>query len=490
MPIFMGIDAGTTNVKVVLADENRTILASASEATRIHAPFDGAREMDMDELWDVVCRLALDVRDLAPDAFNQIEGVGVSAQGDGMWPIGADGKPVGNAVLWNDLRTRELTGIDEQALDRLLIDHSSTALFSGASPLILKWISEKEPERFALIHKAVRCKDWLNYKLTGDLASDFTDHSTCGINIFTRKHLPEIYDFLDIPGAAEMLPCLISSTDITGRVSAEASSRCAIAAGTPVIAGALDLAAVSFGAGLTKKDDGCVILGTTLCSYILLGKEQVDVTARAGSTLCSILPDRYVRLMASLSGSTAVDWAKSVLAPELSFAELEVELKKVPPGSRGVLYHPYISGERAPFRNPFACGGFYGLTSSHNRFDMLRAAYEGMALSLLDCHRALPETDGQIYIAGGGAVSGFTCNLVASALGRRVTRTNCRELAALGIIDAVKLGLGYEIQTEACADADLFLPDPELTELYGSMLSRFTTMRGRMEPYWNERAGD
>ncbi len=487
MAIFLGIDAGTTNIKIILSDERGNILSSVSSATTVLTPFSGANEMDMNNLWNLLCSLTQKLRDKSPDVFAKVEGVGISAQGDGMWPVGANGEPVGNAILWNDVRTRELQGIDEQELDKLLIQNSSTAFFSGASPLILKWISEKEPERFAKIHRAVRCKDWLNYKLTDRLVSDCTDYSTCGINIFTKKHVPEIYDFLQIPQAKKMLPELIAPTDIVGKITHNAAQQSGIPQGVPVIAGAIDVVATALGAGVTESGDGCVILGTTLCSDILIESDAVDVSQRDGSALCSILPNKFVRLMAALSGNSTIDWAKSVLAADLSFTDLEKQLETVPIGSRGILYHPYISGERAPFRNPFACGGFYGLNSQHTRFDMMRAAYEGMVLSLKDCHNALPKTSGKIYLAGGGAVSDFTCSLIAHALGKQVVRPNRKELAAHGIIEAIKIGLHVSDKSDAVSKVDIFEPDIMITQKYDEIYKTFTELRKQMESYWEKR---
>lgn len=489
MATFLGIDAGTTNMKAALIDESGNILDIVCSPTAVLTPFEGANEMDMHALWSLLCKLTTRLREKNPAQFDGICGVGITAQGDGMWPLDKDGNPVGNAILWNDTRTRELTGIDNAALDKLLVERSSTALFAGASPLILTWISRNQPERFAKIHRAVRCKDWLNFRLTGRIASDYTDYSTCGINIFTKRHVPEIYDFLGIPQARDMLPELTAPTDIIGTVTPRASGQSGIPAGIPVIAGAIDVVATIFGAGVVQSGDGCAILGTTLCSEILIGAEQVDVTDRSGSALCSILPDKFVRVMAALSGNSTIDWAKSVLAPELSFLQLENELEHIPPGSRGILYHPYICGERAPFRNPFACGGFYGLNSLHTRFDMLRAVYEGMVLSLKDCMNALPRTQGQgkLFLSGGGAVSDFTCGLIANALGKQVVRSNRRELAAQGVVEAIKIGLDMGAKITCAGQTDCFEPNQALYQKYNEIYTQFVSLRQQMEPYWQNR---
>ncbi|MCL2856778.1 MAG: FGGY family carbohydrate kinase [Oscillospiraceae bacterium] len=486
MAIFLGIDAGTTNLKAVLAGDDGSIIGSACVPSNVLTPFAGASEMDMDNLWESICALTRQLRRQNPKAMDAVEGMGVSAQGDGLWPVGADWRPVGNAILWNDTRTGGLSGIDSEGLDQLLVSNCSTAMFAGAMPMILKWIQQNQPERLAKIRWVVRCKDWLNLKFTGNLVSDYTDYSTCGINILTKKHVEEIYDFLGIPQVKGMLPTLVASTDVIGKVSAQAAVCSGIPAGIPVIAGALDVSASALGAGLISPGDGCIVLGTTMCSYVLIDKGQVDVSNRIGSTLCSILPDKYIRLMAALNGQSTIDWAKSILAPELSFGQLERELSSVPSGSRGVIYHPYLGGERAPFRNSFACGGFYGLTARHTRFDMMRAVYEGMVLSLKDCHRSLPPTR-DIYIAGGGAVSDFTCALVASALKRPVLLPGCGNLTEHGIISTVKIGLGGKVHCLNSQPTKKFKPDAEQCERLDEIYKEFVSLRCAIEPHWNQR---
>lgn len=489
MAIILGMDVGTTNIKVILADSCGIILDSACCATAVQMPFDGASEMDMDDLWQRLCALTNQLKSRNPETWGLIAGAGISAQGDGMWAIDRQGNPAGRAILWNDTRTRVLTGIDEEALDQFLMKQSSTALFAGAFPLILKWIKLHEPERYSRIDKVFRCKDWLNLRLTGNTASDHTDFSTCGINIFTHEYIFELFDLLDISEAKTMLPPLIASTDIVGRVSDLAEQQSGIPAGVPVIAGAIDVVATSLGAGVDTVGDSCTILGTTVCNEILIDASQVNTAERTGSALCSIFPGKFLRVMANNSGNSTIDWAKGILAPDIEISALKTELEKIPTGCRGLIYHPYIRGERAPFRNPFACGGFYGLTAQHTRFEMLRAAYEGMVLSIKDCYNALPKTGGKIFLSGGGAASDFSCQLIAHALGKEVIRPNHKELCARGIVEAVKIGLNLDPGPYQCAeDFDLFVPDLAQTEKFETLYGQFIALKDSMTEFWKWRS--
>lgn len=489
MAVLLGMDVGTTKIKVVLADSAGSILDIASCAAEVQTPFEGASEMDMALLWEKVCGLTNQLKQQNPNVWNEIEGVGISAQGDGMWAVDKSGKPVGNAILWNDTRTRILNDVDEEELDRILIENSSTALFAGAFPMILKWMKTVEPERYALIKTVFRCKDWLNLQLTGNIASDYTDFSTCSINVFTHEYVEEMFNYLGIPEAKAMMPELIAPTDIVGNITETAEKLSGIPAGTPVIAGGIDVVITSVGAGVTEAGESCCILGTTLCNEVLIEEESVDINDRAGSALCSVFPGQYLRVMAALSGSSTIDWAKGILVPELSFEQLHSELEKVPLGSRGLMYHPYIRGERAPFRNPFACGGFYGLRAGHSRFDMMRAAFEGMALSIKDCFNALPRSDGKIYLTGGGAASDLSCRLISNALKKDVLRPNREELGARGIIEVIKIGLNIGTDSQySNDDADVFVPDTEESRKLDSLYSEFLSLKDNMSDFWKQRS--
>lgn len=486
MDAFLGIDAGTTNVKALLLDGGGALLAARSAPVSLMRPFPGASEIDMGALWAIVASLTAALRQDAPGAFSALRGVGVCAQGDGLWAITEGGEPAGPAILWNDTRASGFPDIDMAGLDEYLVAQSSTALFPGALPMILKWLSLNDQGYYRRIHRAAHAKDWLNFRLTGRFVSDCTDFSTAGIDIFRRQHVTALYDKLHIPEAAAMLPELVDTRSIIGTVSAAAARETGIPEGTPVSAGVMDVISTALGAGVSAPGDGCIILGTTLCNEILLDETQVDITDRRGSTLNSVYPGRYLRVMAALSGTSTVDWAKGVLAPELSFEELAAELTHIPPGSRGILYQPYIAGERAPFRNPFACGGFHGLTVRHTRFDMLRAVYEGMALSIRDCFSSLPAATGKLYLSGGGARSGFTCGLVASALSRPVYRLREEDLAARGAVRALKLALGMSDGVETGA-AEEFLPCKEETAAFDRLFPQFVGLQSAMGGFWEAR---
>ena len=485
MAVYLGIDAGTTKIKAALMEEER-IVALAERNAQTLSPFPCACEMDMEALWRLLCDVTNELREKAYDHWCRLSGVAICAQGDGMWPIDAQGKPVGNAILWNDTRARK-TGIEHDGeMSDFLVSRCSTALFAGAYPVILQWLKRERSSDYKRIAHVFHCKDWLNFRLTGVIASDYSDQSTASIDIFTKDYVEELFDRLDIPEMKVVLPPLYPSTHVLGSVTERAHKETGLPVGVPVVTGCIDVAAVALGVGMRNAGDGCCILGTTLCCEMLLDAAQVDVLDTNGSALCSVLPGKYNRVMAANSGTASIDWVRSLLCPELGYAEIDQAISKVPAGSNGVLFHPYLYGERAPFRDPSACGGFYGLRADHTRMDLLRAAHEGMALSLRDCFENLPRSEGPLYLSGGGAQSDFTCQLVADTLNKTVLRPNRRELGIEGIVKTARMALENAIPEDACNECTSFLPDAGTHRLMDKLYSEFVGLR-KQAPYWHAR---
>ncbi len=152
---------------------------------------------------------------------------------------------------------------------------------------------------------------------------------------------------------------------------------------------------------------------------------------------------QYDVILPTLNGTSTIDWIKNIFYPDLTFKQLENRILKVPLGSRGIIYHPYIYGERAPFKNSFACGGFYGLKSTHNKIDMVRAAYEGLVFSLYDCYQSLPQIYDMVYISGGGSKSKMLCQMISDCLGKKVVRPVVKELGIIGIVNTLKISLTH-----------------------------------------------
>jgi sugar (pentulose or hexulose) kinase len=487
-PVFLAVDAGTTRLKAALLDARGRQRDQAGASLPPSYPFDGASEMDMEAVWDALCGLTRMLAERNPGSWPDLAGMAIAGQGDGLWPVDRGGRPVRPAILWNDTRAKRLDLPDLPELQRYCAGHGVTPLFSGAMPLLLLWLRRQEPEQYARIHRALHCKDWLNYRLTGELATDFSDASTAVLDVAEGRYDPGLLERLDLPGALGLLPEPRPSSAPLGRVTAAAAARTGLPPGLQVMAGALDVAAVAEGAGAVHSGSAVTIVGTTLCNEVVVGPGQAPNADGLGSTLCHVRPELYLRLMATSSGTSSLDWARALAAPGLSFAQVEAELARIPPGCDGALFHPYLHGERAPFRNALACAGFYGLTALHTPMHLLRAAYEGLALSFHDCLRHLPQV-GELAVTGGGAASDLLCQMFADCLERPVRRPGFPELGLAGAARLVWAGLGFagEMPLEEPMPARVFAPDAGRHAVYERMYALSVDLRAGLEPYWRAR---
>lgn len=484
---FLAIDAGTTRIKAGLFSETGHLLDLVKADVEIARPFEGACEVDMDVVWQNVCRLLRDLMDRNAERWTRLSGVGVTGQGDGLWPVDSSGKAVRNAILWNDTRTKHLLLEEGAALEQFCLEKGMTPLFPGAGPLLLKWIKTYEPDHFRRTARVLHCKDWINLKLTGRATTDYSDASTALLDVLNKEYVFELLPLLGLEGCAELFPPTYSSTNICGVITSRAAAETGVPAGVPVIGGAIDVAAVAAGTGAVNPGQALTIVGTTLCNELVLNAEQVDHRDPRGSVLCHLVPERYLRVMATSNGTAVLDWARQTFAPGLPFAEIERGMASLPVGSDGVLFHPYFYGERAPFKNASARGGFYGLSAQHTPMHLLRAVYEGLALSLYDCYQSLPQVEKDIYIAGGGAASDFLCQMAADCLGRSVVRPAAAELGLNGIAQALCATFSAESLREhasAVPPEHIFTPDLKKHGHYVELYVLFVQMRKASEDYW------
>ena len=485
--LFLCADIGTSRMKIAVTSHDGRIIASHSKDLTVMKEREGFCEMDMEALWDAFKSVCHKLRKSCPHSWSSLSGIGITGQGDGLWMVDKNGKMIRPAILWNDTRTKEMKITD---LDEFSVERSTNVPFAGSFHIILKWLKLNEPQNFKRISHIFHCKDWINFNLTGNYSCDYSDASLAGFNLFKKDYCHEIFDKMDIAEATRVLPKPYPSGSIIGTISRDASQDTGIPANLPVIAGSLDICAVAHGVGVQNPGDTCVIIGTTLCTEVVIRKEQIDL--KRGMVACHTKDNLYLSVMPTLSGTTSFDWAKELLYPDLSYKRMEEELATVPIGSGGIIYHPFLYGERAPFRNPCARAGFYGLSAVHSRKEIMRSVFEGLALSIRDCLSILSEAGNVLSVCGGGSVSDLLCNIIADCTGRTVRRSPSREAGIKGISDILFRSLGDQKQQkkqkkESPQLDDFFINDPEHTLLYDHLYENYEHLKIDMESFWSER---
>ncbi|MEA5084669.1 MAG: FGGY family carbohydrate kinase [Lachnospiraceae bacterium] len=480
--VFLAVDAGTSKIKAALLDEKGRILDIESTSTKVFMPKPKFCEMDMNDVWErtKIAVLALFKRN--SDLWQKITAIGVCAQGDGAWMLDEKHAPVRNAILWNDTRTV----LDYSNINKYCLQQHVTPLFPGASLSILKWLKVNEENNYKKVKHVLHCKDWINFKLTGNISTDETDASTQLLNLYTKEYCLDLLDYLDLGDKKDVFPTVLKSHSIMGYTNEETEEQLNIPFNTPVVAGAIDVLAVATGCGLTKAGQKGSILGTTLGNYVVLDEEEARKhESITGSVLCHTQSGTYIRQLSALSGAPTLDWVRQEILGGITFSEMEEYASMSPIGSENLIFHPYIYGERAPFAMGNACGGFFGIRATHTKSHLARSAYEGFALSMYDCYKNLPVAEEKLYIAGGASASNFICQLVCDCIGSKTYRFSGKELGIMGVYNIICNSLQINCANNFNLE-DEFIPNEENHEKYNQLYASFVIYRNCMMGIWKQ----
>jgi xylulokinase len=396
--MLLGLDLGTSSVKALLMDESGSVLGESSAPYSVRAPRPGWAESSPDDWWAAVMR--------ATDAAvgrrgAEVTALGLSGQMHGVVLADEHGLPLRPAVLWADARSGgELSsyrGLDESLRHRL----ANPPAVGMAGPSLL-WLRDHEPGDYAGARWALQPKDWLRMRLTGEAAAEPSDASAT-----------LLYDLLaddwsytaveDLGLRAELLAPLVPSASVAGTLKGEAADALGLRKGLPVAAGAADTAAAMLGTGLLRPGPVQLTVGTG--GQVVTPKDGPDPDPHGRTHLYrAAVPGLWYSMAAIQNAGLALEWVREVLG--VSWEEVYEEAFAVPPGSRGVAFLPYLSGERTPRFDPGARGAWTGLGLDHRRGHLLRAALEGVAFALREGLEALEDlgiTAPELRLAGGGA---------------------------------------------------------------------------------------
>jgi xylulokinase len=405
--LLLGIDVGTTGVRGALYDPAGKALAEAAVACPYQAPAPGFAEADPDAWWRVACDVVRRLGDTAP--LDGVAAVGVTGQAPTVILVDDAGAPLRPAILWLDTRAaKEARGIDT-ALSVRLGGNRMHAYFAGPK---LAWVARHEPDLFARAARLVQSHAYVASALTGETACDYSTAALCA-PLFDAARRAWSDEGARAVGAPErFLPPLLPAHAVLGAVTAQAASATGLRAGTRVVAGGGDFAASALGAGVVEEGEACLMLGTA--GNLLAPRRSPRFDSRlinAHHVGC----DRWLVLGGTLCGA-ALEWFRRVAARGASFEELEAEAARVPPGAGGVLFLPYLQGERTPVWDEAARGVFAGLDLSHERGHLYRAVLEGIALGFRHCREVVGPV-AEVVAANGAGKSALLRQILADALG-------------------------------------------------------------------------
>lgn len=503
MSYVIGIDKGTTMTKAAVFDaRNGSVLVTARRPTKSFRPNPDWHEEDMLATYDGVAaaiREAIETSAVRPE---EIVGVGVSGHMGGVWALDAQGNPVGPAIAWPDARA---TGLLEQwkadgRIDRLFAI-SGNAPIPGLSLLLLSWLKTHDRPFYDRIAAIFLAKDYVNYRLTGIIATDESDLSLFPCDIRTRKPSDELFDLAGIPEMAERLAPAMAIGEIVGRVTDLAAAETGLVAGTPVVTGAGDAVAAAIGVGALESGQAVTVIGTSFMNNLTVDEPLFEP---AGVGFLFLMPEgRWQKLMSNTGGgSLCLDWILQTFGRKaygafesIDFVSVESQARAVPPLSNGLLIHPYFntSGMSAPRFEPTARGSLFGLDLSTTPASLVRAVMEGVAFSMIDCYGALDAEVTDICITGGGARSVLWREICAAAMNRPLSIPEAEETGALGValLAAHAAGLYPTLSDAAKAMvrvASRVDPDPALAARYAAAYPLFRKIGNDLAPLWKLRA--
>ncbi len=487
--IVIGVDGGTTAVKAVAFDLAGNIRAKHYESIPVMYGKNGEAEQDMEAIWKGVSTCLRSVVEQCVES--EIVAIGLTGQGDGAWLVDENGEPLGPAATWLDGRASERVNTwSENGNAEVVLATSGTTIFGGLFPVLYEEFRENGERDVARAHAHLYCKDWLRYRLTGERMTDYTEASRTFLNVETMEYSRDMADKLGMSEALDLLVPILPADAPGPVVSEEASRETGVPSGTPVGIGMIDVAVT--GAGLAAVDDGegWLILGTTGFVGTLLPEAQAR-KSQASMVLATGRGSQVLEFLVPMTGTPNLDWIRDVIGfSDRSWEEIEAEARTAPAGSGGVIYLPYASpgGERAPFLDTAASASWMGMSLTTPASHVLRAVYEGVAFSLVECIDTL-EMRGDLVVSGGGFRSQLLCEILADATGQRVVRQEAPEAGARGaaVLALVSAGQAPDVASAANmlkTDMEIYEPNPENLAMYRRTHEVFVAARRAIQPVW------
>jgi xylulokinase len=460
MSLFIGIDVGTSGTKAVLLNQQGQVVATGSGSHAPSAPRSGWSEQDPDDWWPSTIAAINQACRTAGVAADTIEGVGITGQMHGLVALDSSATPIRPAILWNDGRSApQCQAVEARIGIERLVSLCGNRMLPGFTAPKLLWMREHEPEAYARITTVLLPKDWIRYRLSGELVMDVSDASgTAVFDCANRTWSDELLGELDLPRS--WWPHAAEGPEIVASVHAAAAAETGLREGIPIVAGAGDQAASAIGTGLITEGTVGSTLGTSGVVFAPTDQWRSLPDGRLHA-FCHAVPGRWHLMGVMLSGAGSLDWFRSAIVPDIdeeagseAFPRIESMAEEVPAGADGVLFLPYLSGERTPYSDVNARGTFIGLDQRHDRRHLARAVFEGVTHGLaqcLDLVRAAGVEPETVRLSGGGAKSPLWRQTCADLFGVPTTTTTTTEGTACGAAILAAVGAGaFPSVEDAC----------------------------------------
>jgi xylulokinase len=456
MAFYLGIDIGTSGTKVLLIDEAGMPVASHTEEYPLSTPRPLWAEQEPEHWWAATVAGVRAVIAKSRVAASDIRGIGLSGQMHGSVFLNRDNKVLRPAILWCDQRTQaECDWLTAQVGAENLARLISNPVLTGFTAPKIVWLRNNEPETYKQVVKVLLPKDYIRFMLTGVYATEVSDAS--GTALFDVSHRRWSDEMLEAAAIGRsMMAESAESIEVTGAINADAAAATGLAVGTPVVGGGGDQAAGAVGCGVVETGIVSSTIGTSGVVFAYADQPATDPKMRV-HTFCHAVPGKWHLMGVHLSSGGSIRWLRDELYMQSEYDSINADAAQVPAGAEGLMFLPYLTGERTPYPDPYAKGTFFGLTLRHSRRHFARSVMEGVSYSLRDSFEIFKELNveiSQVRASGGGAKSPLWRQINADVTGYDHVTLSIDEGGALGVALLAAVGTGrFATVAEACQSA-------------------------------------
>lgn len=486
MSYVIGIDLGTGSVKGLVLDQNGTVIEQATENYPLLHPQKGYSEQRPVDWIEGTKKVLATLIDTLPQLKTELAGISISGQMHSLVLLDKAGEPLRNAILWNDVRTTTQCQEITEALGERLLEKTKNLALEGFTLPKLLWVKEHEPELWQKAARFLLPKDYLAYWLTGNQQMELSDAAgTLLLNVTEAAWDMEIAQIFGI--SEELLPPLVQSMDHVGDIQAAICNELGIKTKVQIFAGGADNACAALGAGIVEEDRGMSSIGTSGVFLSYEGQEERQYDGKL-HYFNHVIKDSYYSMGVTLAAGQSLTWYKETFASEESFDQLIVEAESSDIGGNGLLFTPYIMGERTPHVDSQIRGSFIGMDASQTRADFTRAVLEGITFSLKDSQVLMQEIAGkefkEVISVGGGAKSALWLQIQADIFNTKIRTLKTEQGPGLGAAMIAAMGLQWFDSIEQCVAAFVnyekeYLPIPENVETYKKIYGIYKQVYGQ-----------
>ncbi|MEC0238624.1 xylulokinase [Paenibacillus dokdonensis] len=492
MKYVIGIDIGTSAVKSVLVSAEGKVVCEHSESYPLHRPEPGWSEQNPEDWADRTIASLRRLMEKSEADPADVEGLSFSGQMHGLVLVDSKGKVLRPAILWNDTRTTQQCRKIEKTLGSKLLDIARNRALEGFTLPKILWVQEHEPEILSQADLFLLPKDYVRYRLTGSLGMDYSDAAgTLLLDVANKVWSSEIAEAFDLP--LSLCPQLVESSELTGTLLPEVAEAAGLLPSTRVFAGGADNACGAIGAGILGEGKTMCSIGTS--GVVLSYESRKDINPQGKMHFFNHGEENAFYVMGvTLAAGHSLSWFKDTFAKEASFDHLLEGIEAVPAGSGGLLFTPYISGERTPHADADIRGSFIGMDSGHTLKHFARSVMEGITFSLresIDIIRQSGKDITEVTAIGGGALNEVWLQMQADIFNANIIKLESEQGPAMGAAMLAAYGCEWFSSLAECAKvfirpAKTYSPDPEQAEVYSGLFGIYQDVYGQTKDL-NER---